>query len=90
MENLGPSTSKQFSLRRVIIDNSVIAELVVDSDSDEYEIEDSQNIEDTVSSSSEDGETVSEPPTGQKRKREATKQATDSDLQWKENTATVN
>jgi hypothetical protein len=39
MENPVRSTSKQVSSRRVIIDNSVIAELVNDSDSDEYEIE---------------------------------------------------
>jgi hypothetical protein len=46
MENLGPSTRKQFSSRCVIIDDSVIDELVNDSDLDEYEIEDNQNIED--------------------------------------------
>jgi hypothetical protein len=65
MESPGLSTSKQFSLRHVIIDDSVLAKLVNDSDSDEYKIEDNQNIKDTVSNSSEDGETISEPPTGQ-------------------------
>jgi hypothetical protein len=68
----------------------VIAELVNDSDSDEYEIEENQIIEDPVSNSSEEGETISEPPTGQKRKRRASRQAADSDLGWKENTAAVN
>jgi hypothetical protein len=58
----------------------VITELVNDSDSDEYEIEDNQNIEDTVSNSSKEGKTISEPPTRQKRKRGATRQATDSGL----------
>jgi hypothetical protein len=58
----------------------VIAELVNDLDSDEYEIEDNQNTENTVSNSTEEGNTLSEPPTGQKRKRTATRQATDSYL----------
>jgi hypothetical protein len=80
MENLGPRTSKQFSSHRVITDDSVTAELVNDSDSDEYETEDNQNIEDTVSNSSKEGKTISEPPTGQKRKWGETRQATDSDL----------
>jgi hypothetical protein len=59
IENPGPSTSKQVSACRVIIDDSVIAELVNDSDSDEYDIEENQIIEDTVSNSSEEGETIS-------------------------------
>jgi hypothetical protein len=90
MENPGPSTSKQVSSHRVIIDDNVIAELVNDSDSDEYEIEENQINEDTVSNKSEEGKTISEPPTGQKRKLRATRLATDSYLGWKENTAAVN
>jgi hypothetical protein len=75
MEHLGPSRSKQFSSHCVITDDSVIAELVNDSDLDEHEIEGNQNIEDTVNNTSESK--ISRQLREQKRKWGAIRQAID-------------
>jgi hypothetical protein len=103
MDNSRPSISKAERSRSNPITGAELCEIVNDSDSDGYELECLDELEETDYFSGEQEITLPEPQPeqeitppetqperGQKRKRQATRLTTDKDLEWKQNIYTAN